>query len=501
MQGVGIVLQKKTEHCSWGLGLTADQNAMLRRVLGDDHRIAEYPSDCLPSLEEFSSELPCMAWLSSDYISALDAQPHSERQILELLPKVLLLHPEYSLEDFEKACDHGIVEILRPPFLRERIVDVMRRALEAQALHYDMHCMTREIMLERELLERKNEILSFLVNFLADTSQSLELDQILQHAYTAFNGLLPVRALHAAFWERDSSDSNALSLHLSCPENSKEHDAWREVLIQHCRLVIGRQFSVQNISRLHLPDQADTWKGCLPDNTALLCLPVSDGVDQSGILLLVSSFERHLGRDQATALDSAVRHLGLCVSNARRFRRLQLCADYDILTKVHSRRHFEAKLEEEVLRFSRYGQATSLIMLDIDHFKSINDRHGHHTGDMVLREVGTLLMDSVRNTDYCARYGGEEFVIILPHTDADQAHRLADRMRDMISSHTFLAGEETPLQLTVSMGIASLGQDACKTSQSLLKEADAALYAAKNNGRNRVHDASQIPSEPHVCAG
>lgn len=451
-------------------------------------------------MDEYNSGLPCMVWLSSDCLTALESLSPSQREIFTILPKVLLLHENYTLEDFEKACDHGITEILKPPFSRERILNVVRRALEAHSLHYDVHCMAREIMLERELLERKNEILGFLVNFLSQTSESLEVEQILQNAFSGFNKLLPVRAMHAAFWEQDSTQSASLSLFISSPKGSKEHDFWRETLLQHCRQTIGSHFAVHKVSRLHLQDQPEEWVNCLPDNGTLLSLPISNGAEQSGVLLLVTSIERHLGRDQAMALDSAVRHFGLCASNAHRFQLVQKYADYDILTKVHSRRHFENKLEEEILRFDRYGHVSSIIMLDIDHFKRINDTQGHYIGDMVLREVAILIMDTVRSTDYCARYGGEEFVIILPYTPPEQATKFAERMREKISSHVFTMEGCTPLQLTVSMGIASLTPGVAKTKQSLLCEADAALYAAKNNGRNSVQDSAMLPGACHACA-
>lgn len=494
------MLQKKTELCSWGLGLSPEQSRLLRQILGDEHRVDQFYPDQMPTMDEYASGLPCMAWISSDCLTALSGMSPSQKEIFTVLPKVLLLRDDYTLEDFEKACDRGITEILKPPFSRERILDAVRRALEAHSLHYDVHCMAREIMLERELLERKNEILGFLVNFLSQTSESLDLEQILQSAFSGFNKLMPVCAMHAAFWEQDSKQSASLSLHICSPEGSKEHDIWRETLLQHCRMAIGPNFAVHNVSRLHLDEQPKEWVTCLPDNGTLLSLPISNGTEQSGVLLLVASIERHLGRDQAMALDSAVKHLGLCASNARRFQLVQKYADYDILTKVHSRRHFESKLEEEILRFNRYGHVSSLIMLDIDHFKTINDTHGHYTGDIVLREVAELIMDSVRNTDYCARYGGEEFIIILPYTSPKQATKLAERMRKKISSHIFNKEGCKPLQLTASMGITSLTPGVNKSKQSLLCEADAALYAAKNNGRNSVQDSALLPGICHACA-
>ena len=163
---------------------------------------------------------------------------------------------------------------------------------------------------------------------------------------------------------------------------------------------------------------------------------------------------------------------------------MQLHADYDALTKVHSRRHFESRMEEALQHVTRYGEPLSILMMDIDHFKRINDTRGHHVGDIVLREVASLVIGAIRTTDYCARYGGEEFVILLPHTTSKKAMNLAERIRKTIAAHTFIVDGGDPLELTVSLGLASIEPGSLKSKQALLNEADAALYVAKASGRN-----------------
>ena len=477
-------MQKKSEIFSWGIGLSDEQATLLREYLGEDHHLVLHDLDTMPILREADNESPCILWLSSKLSSTLCALPLSEKRRFEQVPKAVLLDEGYSLADFENACDIGVTEIVRPPYSKERIADIMRRALEAQFVHHDMNCMTREIMLERELLERKNELLSFLVSFLTNTTESLDLDYILQTAYTGLGRLLPLRSMHVALWDQEGTNPHTVSLHICASERSKAYPLWRDILLNQAQHAVGANFSIADIQRLHLHDLPRDCANSTPDDGTILYLPIINGHEQLGTLLLLTSMERHLGRDQALALDSAMRHFALSIKNARRFQRIQLHADYDALTKVHSRRHFESRIDEELQHVARYGQELSVLMLDIDHFKQINDTRGHHVGDIVLREVASLITNAIRTTDYCARYGGEEFVILLPHTNNKKALYLAERMRKNIASHTFIVDGGDPLELTVSLGLASIDAGSSRSKQTLLNEADAALYAAKASGRN-----------------
>ena len=480
------MLQKKTTTQSWGIGLKPEQAAFLRKTLGSEHELVLLPADSLEDTLVQGSRQPFVLWMSSACAKELGQVSDTVVQYLAAAPKALLLDSDYSLEDFESACDYGFTDILRPPLSRERVADIMRRSLEAHALHHDMECMTREILLERELLERKNEILEFLVGFLASTTESLDLTYLLQTAYSGLKKLLPVRAMHAVLWEHRGEGSSLLSLHICAPEDSTAHQAWREALLEQARHMIGPAFAVTEISHLHLQDQSKQWAVGLPDEKNILTLPLVCGNEHLGVLMLVTSMERHLGRDQALALDSAIRHFSLSIRNAKQFRQMQMFADYDALTKVHCRRHFEIRLNEEMERLARYDEAISMIMLDIDNFKQINDTHGHHIGDIVLREIASVVAQTIRTTDYCARYGGEEFAILLPHTEHKKATALAERIRKKIAEHTFLVDGGAPLHLTASLGLSSMSSRSMKNKQALICEADAALYAAKKSGKNCV---------------
>lgn len=163
--------------------------------------------------------------------------------------------------------------------------------------------------------------------------------------------------------------------------------------------------------------------------------------------------------------------------------------NHDFLTGLSSRSWFMRQAEIEVHRALRYNNPLSIIMMDIDFFKRINDTHGHQAGDMVLKNVAELCRHMLRDSDVCGRLGGEEFALLLPETDKHQALEVAERLRvGLEKAKITLPADETTLQLTVSIGVSSVtnGMD---TVDAMIARADKALYDAKNAGRNRVYAA------------
>ena len=164
----------------------------------------------------------------------------------------------------------------------------------------------------------------------------------------------------------------------------------------------------------------------------------------------------------------------------------------DYLTGLRTRGYFEQQLELEFKRAERKQQKFALLMIDIDHFKVLNDTHGHHVGDQLLRDVTSILMKDMREVDTVARYGGEEFVIILPETAETGAVYVAQRLRRAVEQAKFFAGSPHSVQhLTISIGVAVYDTDA-QFKRDLIEFADAALYAAKHAGRNRVMCYSEL---------
>ncbi len=181
------------------------------------------------------------------------------------------------------------------------------------------------------------------------------------------------------------------------------------------------------------------------------------------------------------------------MANARMVSDAVHAADHDFLTGAASRRAFFALAEREQARAVRHGGGLGLLLLDVDHFKRINDTHGHAVGDLVLRELVKVTQDVVRKVDVCARLGGEEFAVLLPEADLETALAVAARLRAALDRSLQSAPGRVRIPYTVSIGVAMLAEG--DTLTTLMARADAALYAAKAGGRNRVVSAPP-PAEP-----
>ncbi len=166
---------------------------------------------------------------------------------------------------------------------------------------------------------------------------------------------------------------------------------------------------------------------------------------------------------------------------------LSKIANTDALTGLTNRRAFFDELEREIRRVQRTNMDVSMLLLDIDHFKGINDSYGHDIGDRVLVEVGQIILSCLRETDMASRIGGEEFAVLLPDTPADGAYWVAERIRMQVMKHDFQSGSDAkPVSCTVSIGVSSAAMGDEIDASGLYKVADTRLYIAKNTGRNQV---------------
>jgi diguanylate cyclase (GGDEF)-like protein len=192
-----------------------------------------------------------------------------------------------------------------------------------------------------------------------------------------------------------------------------------------------------------------------------------------------------IGKDELGELQEAFNEMSTEINVERR--RLTTESQSDSLTSLFNMRYFRRQLVEEFSRSQRYNHPLSLLMIDVDHFKSYNDRNGHPAGDIVLKEVSRILIRNVRGTDIVARYGGEEFVVLLPETPADAATSVAEKIRKTVEEHHFPFREtQSGGRLTVSIGVGSFPDPRVTSDQDMIESADKALYSAKQNGRNQV---------------
>ena len=187
----------------------------------------------------------------------------------------------------------------------------------------------------------------------------------------------------------------------------------------------------------------------------------------------------------ATRLDAAYKELES--TNAR----LKETSFKDEVTGLYNRRFFSLRLEEELSRYRRFNHPVSVVLLDLDGFKSVNDNLGHTVGDDTLRDVAQILMKHSRGINVVSRYGGDEFAVLLVETSKAGARLYADRIREVVAKYPFSHGKI----LTASFGVASLPDDEASTAEDLFRSADEALYAAKRAGKNQVAAASGSPAK------
>jgi diguanylate cyclase (GGDEF)-like protein len=184
-------------------------------------------------------------------------------------------------------------------------------------------------------------------------------------------------------------------------------------------------------------------------------------------------------------LSQALEGPAMALDYALTFRRVEALSVTDDLTQLYNSRYLNQVLRREAKRASRSGRPLSLLFMDLDGFKSVNDTHGHLAGSRALVEAAAVIRGSARETDVAARFGGDEFAIILPDTGSEGAASVADRVRERIAAHPFLAGNGLNLRLTASIGVATL-PDVAASAEELVRAADVAMYRIKEAGKNGV---------------
>lgn len=245
----------------------------------------------------------------------------------------------------------------------------------------------------------------------------------------------------------------------------------------------------------HLDPNEDPWLArLLPNARKVAVFPLTVEMRSIGALCVEHSMRRgsRIERRVVSTIERFVSHGALALHNAWLLERIQEMAQTDGLTGVGNRATFDSRLSSELGRAGRHRESVSLLMVDVDRFKLLNDAHGHLVGDEVLRRVAGQLQEGCRGFDSVARYGGEEFGIVLPETDTAEALVVAHRMRRLVADAV-----ELPMT-TVSIGVATFPLDGVEPAE-VVTAADAALYRSKREGRNRV-TAAAMPSDLQLGA-
>ncbi len=234
---------------------------------------------------------------------------------------------------------------------------------------------------------------------------------------------------------------------------------------------------------------------------SVIYLPLKVQRTKVGLLTFDNILSRRkIGYLDFISLQQFATQMALTIDNARLFERVQELSNYDELTKLPVRRYFNEKFGEEIYRAKRFGLSLSLIIMDIDWFKQINDRYGHQVGDWALKAVSKIIRSSLRQTDVPCRFGGDEMMIMLPRTNSEEAKVIAQRLQERICSVALPDRTSLePERLSISQGISTYPSDGA-TAEELLEKADQALYVVKQRGRGNFavyrEVAEQVPQKP-----
>ncbi|MFP4301371.1 MAG: diguanylate cyclase DgcA [Alkalispirochaetaceae bacterium] len=344
----------------------------------------------------------------------------------------------------------------------------------------------------------ENELIAQYEKEIFDLRQLLEISKSL-NSTLEFNQLLEsilytcmaqAKVLQAAVFTRTEVHRADLHLHRNLIgfDVAKEHhvipeesDLLRLFLEQY------RCYTMEEIEET-LPGSPDL--GLLNRFQPSLLVPIRSRNLINGVIVLGEKIPQD-GRSKAEYGDTEKDFLldvallaGIAVHNAFLFE----VTNTDLMTRLKMRHYFLTMLAEAMQRAQSLGEPLSVMMLDLDNFKRINDTYGHLFGDDVLREVADVVLTKVRRTDLAARYGGEEFIVLLPSTEGSRAMAIAERVRKGVASTTF-EYEENRIPVTISIGVATYKPEVDKTSHMLIDRVDRALYCSKRDGRNRSTEA------------
>lgn len=438
----------------------------------------------------------------SDTMAVLDALTTRQSDLC-----FILTGPDVKTDTVAQYLRRGAFDYIKWPCSYSRLLDSLtsglqnRQAfLEVRNLSGDLASANTALAYERDALKQLNQRLAGLNQLTQALARSLEPDAVVQALFTGVPSLIGAELIglvrtnpeHVWTWSKDRDQEQEQRLRAQLLGRLGRSTQRATGGATTLRLINSRPVHVMNAED-PLPSQARSEMHATHD------IPLAIGPHAIGVLHVQRNKSRVFTEDEQQLLATIGTSLSLTLRNADAHQDLQDMALRDALTGVLNRRALDEPLKRELKSGLRYGAPACLMILDIDYFKTVNDRLGHTAGDVVLKELAAVMTETVRDVDMVGRYGGEEFAIILPHTSVEQAHSLAERLRSLIECHAFNI-EDGIVRLTASIGIADVCNPAIASVEDWVNAADMALYDAKAQGRNRVVVHTPVPLAPAQAA-
>ncbi|MBI5814601.1 MAG: sensor domain-containing diguanylate cyclase [Nitrospinae bacterium] len=340
--------------------------------------------------------------------------------------------------------------------------------------------MTRQY--SQSLSERLLEM-SALYDLSRSCNLSINLDDVLDHSGQLLKQSLGIDDFCVMLLEDGTSDLKVFRA------NKLDEDAAQKVIIRSGEGISGlavkkkRPILVQDTSK---DKRYLNYMGARHDIGSLLSIPLLDNRGEAmGVFNIHKPKPKAFSKSDILFFTAAALHIASMLEKVKLFKKIETEAITDALTGLYSRRYFINALEKALASNDRSGAFFSLALIDVDYFKSVNDRFGHHAGDEALARLGKIILENTRKGDIAARYGGEEFILILPDADLDDAMKLSEKIRSIVEREMAVEWADGSHPVTISVGVCSY--PACVgTASELISLADKALYRAKSGGRNRV---------------
>lgn len=398
-------------------------------------------------------------------------------QLSKSVPKIVI-SDTHSFRGFTPWLKESLVYPLYTPSVNELLYFVKRllrehtQFSESNRLKKDVTAMQRE--------------LSFFKDVSIDLTSSLEFSEILRRIMDRVKAMIKAEAWSVLLVDQETGE---LVFEKTNTRKTKEMQKIRLKLGEGIAGWVAREgipVVVPDVSKdERFMGKID--KAILFKTKSLICVPMTIKSRVLGVLEFVNKTTGGpFTREDLDLLLRLVDLTAVAVERTSLYQKMTELALTDDLTKLFNSRYLNRTIEIEIQRSTRYKTSVSLIFMDIDYFKRINDQYGHLIGSKVLVEMGQLLLKSLRSVDIVARYGGDEFVIVLPQTTPNAAALIAERMRKSIDQNTFLKKEGYALKLTASFGVASYPESA-RSKEELIKIADEAMYKVKHQTRNAVY--------------